>query len=299
MRVLLTGIGGFVGRRLARRLEARGDEVAGFDRELDVAHAPAVTAFLGRHRPEAVVHLAALSSVAASLRDAAAAYRVNYLGSRSLLQAVRDAAPGARVLLVGSGDCYGPLEPGAPGFDESAPLRPRSPYARAKAAADLLGAQACQQGLDVLRVHPFPHTGPGQSDAFAASSFARQLAEIEAGRRPARLEVGSLDSVRDYLDVDDVVEAYLALLDPALPPTRYNVASGRGIALREVLAMLLEHCAEKPEIVVDPARVRPADVSVGRAERLMAATAWAPRRALRDTLGRLLADWRERVSAAP
>ncbi len=111
--------------------------------------------------------------------------------------------------------------------------------------------------------------------------------------------MGSLDSVRDYLDVDDVVEAYVELLDPARPATRYNVASGRGTTLREVLGMLIEHAEVEPEVVVDPARVRPADVSIGRAERLRKATGWAPRRVLRDTLGRLLDDWRRRVSVAP
>jgi GDP-4-dehydro-6-deoxy-D-mannose reductase len=299
MQVVVTGAGGFVGRRLVARLEGRGDGVAGFDLDLDVTDASAVTTFVREHRPDAVVHLAARSSVAASFADAASVYRVNYLGGLSVLRAVRAAAPEARVLLVGSGECYGPAQHDAPGFDESAPLRPRSPYARAKAAADLLGARWAEEGLAVVRVRPFPHTGPGQSPTFAASSFARQLAEFEAGRRPPELRVGELGSVRDYLDVDDVVAAYLALLDPATPTGCYNVASGAGVTLRHILELLLAHSSSAPEVVVDPERVRPADVSVCCASKLREATGWAPRIALDDTLGHLLDDWRRRLSDAP
>jgi GDP-4-dehydro-6-deoxy-D-mannose reductase len=298
MRVVVTGALGFVGRRLVARLEGRGDVVAGFDQELDVSDVAAVTGFVQQHQPEAVVHLAAKSSVAASFDDAAAVYRVNYLGARAVLEAVREAAPAARLLLIGSGECYGPGQRGAPGFDESAPLRPQSPYAHAKAAADLLGARFAERGLSVVRVRPFPHTGPGQSDTFAASSFARQLAELEAGLRPPQLHVGELDSVRDYLDVDDVVAAYLVLLDPTVPPGCYNVASETGVTLRQLLELLLTHSSSQPEIVIDPTRLRPADASVGCAARLRRATGWEPRLALTDTLGRLLEAWRAQLSAA-
>jgi GDP-4-dehydro-6-deoxy-D-mannose reductase len=299
MRVLVTGAAGFVGRRLVPHLETLGCAVEGFDHELDVADADAVAERVAGARPEAIVHLAARSSVAESFAAQAEVYRVNYLGARAVLEAARARAPRARVLLVGSGEVYGPGAPGAPGFDESAPLRPGSPYARSKAAADLLGARFAADGLDVVRVRPFPHTGPGQSDRFAASSFARQLAEAEAGRRPPRVRVGNLDAVRDYLDVDDVVEAYARLLDPRTAPGVYNVASGTGVALRSVLAALLRHARVQPELEVDPARVRPADALVGDAARLARATGWAPRRPLDDTLARLLDDWRARITGPP
>ncbi|HET6303487.1 MAG TPA: GDP-mannose 4,6-dehydratase [Myxococcota bacterium] len=299
MRVLVTGAAGFVGRRLVPHLETLGCSVEGFDHELDVADADAVAERVAGARPEAIVHLAARSSVAESFAAQAEVYRVNYLGARAVLEAARARAPRARVLLVGSGEVYGPGAPGAPGFDESAPLRPGSPYARSKAAADLLGARFAAAGLDVVRVRPFPHTGPGQSDRFAASSFARQLAEAEAGRRPPRVRVGNLDAVRDYLDVDDVVEAYARLLDPRTAPGVYNVASGTGVALRAVLEALLRHARVQPELEVDPARLRPADSLVGDATRLARATGWAPRRPLDDTLARLLDDWRARITGPP
>ncbi len=299
MRVLVTGAAGFVGGRLVPRLAALGCEVDGFDRELDVADADALAERVGRARPDAIVHLAALSSVSESFEAAAEVYRVNYLGARALLRVARRDAPRARVLLVGSGEVYGPGVAGAPGFDEAASLRPGSPYARSKAAADLLGARFAADGLDVVRARPFPHTGPGQPDRFAVSSFARQIAEIEAGRRAPLLRVGNLDSVRDYLDVEDVVEAYGRLLDARIPAGVYNVARGTGVRLRDVLDALLGHARVRPEIQVDPARVRPSDALVGDASRLSRVTGWAPRVGLDDTLVRLLDDWRVRVSASP
>lgn len=299
MRVVVSGAAGFVGTRLVSRLEARGDTVAGFDRELDVADGAAVAAFFERHNPEAVIHLAARSSVAASFEDAEAVFRVNYLGTRSILEATRCRAPRARVILVGSGECYGVAADPVRPFDEGAPLRPGSPYARAKAAADLLGAAYAGGGLAVVRVRPFPHTGPGQSDTFAASSFARQIAELELGRRDPPIRVGALDAVRDYLDVDDVVEAYLRLLDPSVPLGIYNVARGEAVPIRRLLEGLLERATSRFEVVVDPARLRAADASIGDATRLRQVTGWAPRIPLEDTLGRLIDDWRARVRASP
>src|SRR3990172_5774619 len=238
MRVLVTGAAGFVGRRPVPHLETLGCSVEGFDHELDVADADEVAERVAGARPEAIVHLAARSSVAESFAAQAEVYRVNYLGARAVLEAARARAPRARVLLVGSGGGYGPGAPGAPGVDG-------------------------------------------------------------AGRRPPRVRVGNLDAVRDYLDVDDVVEAYARLLDPRTAPGVYNVASGTGVALRAVLEALLRHARVQPELEVDPARLRPADSLVGDATRLARATGWAPRRPLDDTLARLLDDWRARGTGPP
>lgn len=292
----MSGARGFVGTWLVPHLEAAGHAVVGVDSDVDVCDAAAVDDSIGAARPDAIVHLAALSSVAASLSDPARAARVNALGTLHVLRAAQRRAPAARVLLVSSSEIYGPGA-GAP-FDERAALAPRTPYARAKAAADRLGAAFAARGLDVVRARPFNHTGPGQRDEFVASSFARQLAEIEAGLRPPELAVGNLDAVRDFLDVADVVEAYRRLLDRAVPAGVYNVASGTGVAIRELLALLLAASTAKPAVREDPARWRPADASVGDASRLRRATGWAPRIPLADTLARLLEDWRARISGA-
>jgi GDP-4-dehydro-6-deoxy-D-mannose reductase len=298
VRAFVTGAAGFVGRQLVPRLEAEGYAVTGSDRELDVADAAALEAAVARARPELLVHLAAVSSVPASRREPELTWRVNYLGARNLLEAAARKAPGARVILVCSGDEYGPAAPGAPAFDEASPLRPGSPYARTKAAADLLGGVFAARGLDVVRPRPFNHTGPGQSDAFVLASFARQALEIAHGLREPVLRVGNLDSVRDFLDVDDVVEAYLRLARREVPADAYNVASGRGVRVGDALERLLALAGVSPRIEIDPERLRPADFSVGDASRLRRTTGWEPRVPFERTLARLLDDWRTRISAS-
>ena len=296
MRVLVTGAEGFVGRVLLARLRARGAEAIASDRaDLDVADAARVRAALADARPDAVVHLAAISFVPEAEADGGRAFRVNYLGTRNVLAGVEAASPRARVLLVSSSTVYGPAEAGAPPFDESSALRPANAYARTKAAADLLGAAFAERGLAVWRARPWNHTGAGRPERFVESSFARQLAEIEAGRRPPRIEVGALDSLRDFLHVEDVVDAYLALLEGSAPPGAYNVASGSGVTIGTLLERLLARTRVSPELVVDPARLRPPDASVGSAARLRALTGWAPLRTLDQALGELLDDWRERI----
>jgi GDP-4-dehydro-6-deoxy-D-mannose reductase len=298
VRALVTGARGFVGQHLVPRLAAAGFEVHAVDRELDVRDGDAVEACVAQLRPDAIVHLAAQSSVALSEREPEESTRVNFLGTLHVLEAAARRAPDARVLLIGSGEQYGAADLAAPAFSESSPQQPRSAYARSKACADLLGAHYASDGLDVVRIRAFNHTGPGQSDTFVAASFARQVAEIAAGRREPLLQVGNLDSVRDFLDVEDVVQAYLRLLDRRVPANSYNVASGVPRRIGDLLRSLLRLAEIDPRIEVDPARVRPANASCGDAERLRAATGWLPRVPFELTLRRLLEDWRARVSAA-
>ena len=298
MQVFVTGAAGFVGRRLQARLEAGGAQVIGTDVELDVGDAGRVADAVSAARPDAIVHLAAISFVPEAASNPEAVYRVNFLGAHSVLEATRKLSPGVRLLLVGSGYVYGAADPGAPPFAESSPLRPDSPYAWSKAAADLLGGIYQDRGVDVVRVRPFNHTGPGRPDHFVESSFARQIAEIEAGLRPPKMAVGNLDAVRDFLDLEDVLDAYVRLLDPEVPAGVYNVASGKSTSIRDLLDLLLAESSIQPAVTVDQARWRPADSSVGSAERLEKAIGWAPKIPLRETLERLLDGWRETVRAA-
>ena len=298
MHALVTGAAGFVGRRLVPRLEGAGWEVTAHDRELDVSDAVAVEALVERLRPGLIVHLAAVTSVPESRSTPGHTFAVNYLGTHSVLEAALRAAPEARVLLVGTSDAYGSAPPGSPPFTESAPLVPGSPYACTKAAADLLGAAYQERGLDVVRTRSFNHSGPGQSDTFVLPSFARQAVEIAAGLREPLLRVGNLDSRRDFLDVDDVIEAYLALVDPAVPSGAYNVASGEGQRVGDALDAILGLAGVRAEIQVDPERLRPTDLAVGDATRLRQATGWAPRVTFQEMLARVVEDWQGRVSAA-
>jgi GDP-4-dehydro-6-deoxy-D-mannose reductase len=298
MRVWVSGARGFVGLQLVPRLAREGCDVVAVGRDVDVTDARAVDASIAAARPDAIVHLAARASVVDSFAAAEATARVNYVGTLHVLRAAARHAPSARVVVVSSSEVYGESERAAP-VAESAPLAPGSPYARAKVAADLAGAAAAARGQDVVRVRPFNHTGAGQRDTYVAPSFARQLAEIEAGRRAPLLRVGNLDAVRDFLDVGDVLEAYVRLLDPGVPADAYNVASGVGRTVGALLEGLLAHARVRPAIEVDRARWRPAGALIGDATRLRKATGWQPALALDDTLARLLDWWRAQVSASP
>jgi GDP-4-dehydro-6-deoxy-D-mannose reductase len=320
MRVLITGVAGFVGGHVVDFLREQhpGASVVGLDShpaararalgieivQCDLGDAASVRAALARIRPDRVVHLAAQSSPQRSWDDPASTLRTNVLGMLHLLEAVRAGAAAPRILAVGSADEYGLAPADESPLREDAPLRPASPYAVSKVAQGYLALQyALSPGLHVVRTRTFHHTGPRRGEQFAESSFARQLAEIEAGRRPARLDVGNLEVVRDFTDVRDVVRAYWMLLDGGVPGEVYNVCSGRGLRLGELLDRLIALSGLRVAVHVDASRLRPVDapVLVGDPGRLRAATGWEPTVPLARTLGDLLDHWRERVGlkAAP
>jgi len=299
MRVYVTGADGFVGRRLLPRLAEAGHESIAADvADFDIRDYRDVAAALSAARPDAVIHLAALSSVALSRNEPAECFRVNYLGSLNLIRAVEAHLPRARLMLIGSADEYETTRLDAAPYSEDTGLRPGSPYARTKAAAELLGLRARTRGLDVVCVRAFNHTGDGQSDTFVASSFAKQIAEIAEGLREPRMEVGNLEAVRDFLDVEDVVGAYLRLLDPDVPADVYNIASGIPLKIQELLDTLIDLAGVDPEVGTNPNFFRPTDQLVGDASKLRAATGWRPEIPLRDTLRGLLDGWRARVKAS-
>jgi len=274
-----------------RLFREAGHDAHGTDREVDVTNPVAIQAALANHAPEAIVHLAALSSVATSWREPHLCYRQNFVGTRSLLAAAHSACPDARVLLIGSADQYAATTPAAEPIDETTPLRPRSPYARTKAAAELLGAAAARRGQNVVRVRAFNHTGAGQPDLFVVSNFARQVARIRLGHQEPIMRVGNLESVRDFLHVDDVLDAYLALLDPSVPAATYNIASGRSTSIQEILDRLIEIADIDPRVERDPDRWRETDWLVGDASRLRQATGWQPKISLETILVELYEDW--------
>lgn len=296
MRVFLTGASGFVGQRFMPRLEALGHDAIGAGDNLDIRDLSPLEAELVRVAPDAIVHLAAQSSVAASWRDPVDSFQINYLGTRNLLDIVERRMPDVRVLLVGTADGYTTTWADAPAYTEVTPLRPASPYARTKVACELLGALAAERGLNIMRTRSFNHTGAGQADVFVASSFARQIAEIANGIREPRMAVGNLDSVRDFLDVEDVISAYILLLDPGIEPDVFNVASGVPVKIATLLETLTELANVEPEVSINPEYFRPTDQLVGDSSRLQNATGWRPKISLRETLGALLGDWRRQTA---
>ena len=300
MRAVVTGGLGFVGQHLAQHLRAEGDDVTVLDHRgassLDITDGPAVTARLAAIEPEVVYHLAGWADVGASWNDPVGVFRVNAEGTLHVLRACR-AAGVARVLAVASADVYGVVTEAELPLTEGSPLRPTSPYAASKLAADALAQQAfLGYGLGVVRVRPFNHLGPGQSEQFVAPAIAARIARAERDGT-GTIPVGNLSARRDVTDVRDVVRAYRLLIEHGSPGEVYNVCTGEDLAV-QALADLLVGLARSPiELVTDPALLRPVDLPVlrGDASKLRAATGWEPRIPIEQTVADLLDDMRERV----
>ncbi len=321
MRVLVTGANGFVGRHLCAALEARGHTVIAAvgagprspdharpalpgELPLDLRDALSVRGIVDIAHADAVAHLAAQAFIPQAIADPWATHDINAGGTLRLLEAVkiaRDAgAASPRVLIAGSADVYGPQPPAAYPLVEATSLRPSNPYAASKIAAEAYGlAHAATYGLDVVVTRAFNHIGPGQDGRFAVASFALALARIAAGGDPL-LHVGNLEAERDFLDVRDVVAAYVLLLEGQGAPGIYNVASGHAVAMKEILRLLVTIARVGVEIRDDPARLRPADLPrlSGDAGRLRAATGWMPTIALAAALRDVYADACGRVAHA-
>jgi GDP-4-dehydro-6-deoxy-D-mannose reductase len=301
MRVLITGAAGFVGRHLARHLQAAGHDVTGAGRALeaplefdyvtiDLLDAPAVERMLASGY-DWIVHLAAYASVAQSWQRPGDTMRNNFSSTANVLDHAGDAA----VLVAGSGEIYGP--PQYLPVDERHELRPQNPYAVSKAATDLLGGfHADAHGRRIYRTRAFNHFGPGQSDIYVTGAFARQIADAErSGEAEVVVRTGNLDAKRDFTDVRDVVRAYVLLLEHA-DPGAYNICSGRSRSAADILAALAKDTALEVKQQADAARVRKHEVMDirGSHDRLTEATGWQPEIAFEQTIADTLEWWRNR-----
>jgi GDP-4-dehydro-6-deoxy-D-mannose reductase len=300
MRALVTGAGGFVGRHLVAHLRAAGDEVVTTDPAAggaDITDAAAIGIEIARAAPEVVYHLAGWADVGGSWARPVEAFRANAEGTLNVLTAAQETGVG-RVVAVSSADVYGQAGPDEMPLTEESPLRPSSPYAASKVAADYLGLQAwLGHQLPVLRVRAFNHLGPGQTDRFVASALASRIARAERDGSTT-LTVGNLSARRDYTDVRDVVRAYRLLAEHGEPGESYNVCSGVDLAVQDIVDRLLALSTASLSIEVDQALFRPVDTPVlrGSHAKLTAATGWRPEIALDTTLADLLADWRSRLA---
>jgi GDP-4-dehydro-6-deoxy-D-mannose reductase len=295
VRVLVTGSKGFVGHWLIAHLEASGDEVTGIDREVDITEPAPIIDAIKAIGPEAIYHLAAQASVGTSWENQGATYQVNTLGVVNVLGGAASCSLPPRVLLVSSAEVYGRVSTGQLPVPEDHPFAPVSPYAASKAAAEMVGVQSwLGTGIEVIRVRPFNHTGPGQGPAFVVPSLAKQIAEAVASGAES-LVTGNLDARRDLTDVRDVVRAYRSLIESGAPGEVYNVCRGESVSIREVAERLLELAGVELPIVVDPGRMRPSDIPDLRGDpgRLRAATGWAPEISLKDTLRDVLTYWQQ------
>jgi GDP-4-dehydro-6-deoxy-D-mannose reductase len=297
VRALVTGAHGFVGRWLCDHLRAAGDDVMETDHHhVDILDAQAVHGLVADSRADAVYHLAGFADVGASWDRPVDAFRVNADGTLHLLLACRDAGVG-RVLVVSSADVYGAVAEDELPITEDAPLRPSSPYAASKVAADFLALQAhLGWGLGTVRARAFNHLGPAQTDRFVASALAARIARNEVEGHDV-VPVGNLSPRRDFTDVRDVVRAYRLLVVRGEAGEVYNVCSGREVAIAELAARLLAMATRPMRLETDPALERPVDVPVHRGDcgRIRKATGWEPEVPLDDTLADLLDDWRRRL----
>jgi len=308
LRVLITGISGFVGRHLAAALNARGHGIWGLDRNLDAApeglHSvewdlagrEGLAELLVQLRPEAVAHLAAQSSPSAALDDPEATFRANVTGTERLVEALRAVSPEARFLMISSSEVYGASD--RPHFEDEAPA-PIGPYGQSKAASERCALEAWRDwGLPAIVARSFPHSGPGQRPDFALPAFARQVARIEAGLQEPVLRVGNLEARRDWLHVSDVVEAYILLLEKADPGEIFNICSGKDHAVGEALDYLVGRSRVPARVEVDPDRLRRVDTPrlAGDAGKLRASLGWRPAHGFEALLDGLLDYWRERVN---
>jgi GDP-4-dehydro-6-deoxy-D-mannose reductase len=300
MRALVTGALGFVGRHLVEHLEASGDDVVPLDRHgpapVDVQDAAGVRDAIVAARPEAVYHLAGWADVGASWGDPAGALRLNAEGTLNVLEACR-AAGVARIVSVASAEVYGIVRAEDLPLREDAPQRPLNPYAASKVAADALALQAfLGHGLGVLRVRPFNHIGPGQSEQFVAPAIAARIARAERDGQDD-IPVGNLTPRRDLTDVRDVARAYRLLVEHGEPGEVYNVCSGRDLAIQELADRLVSMATRPLRLVPDPDLQRPVDLPVlrGDCSKLRAATGWEPTIPIEQTLADLLDDLRTRV----
>lgn len=318
MKVLITGITGMVGSHLAEYILANqpGAEVHGLVRwrspldniedikdrvhlhYAELRDLNSLVLLLGQIRPERIFHLAAQSYVTTSFDAPADTVHTNVIGTLNLLDAVRICRIDPRIHICSSSEVYGQVTKEEVPIRESNPFRPASPYAVSKVGEDMIALQYfLSYGVKTIRTRMFTHTGPRRGDIFAESAFAKQVAEIEAGVRPNPMKVGNLDSVRTFADVRDAVRAYWLLLEKCTPGEVYNIGGTRTMTVGQMLELLKGMARCRIEHVVDPALLRPSDVTlqVPEVSKFQKATGWVPEIPLEKTLTDLLDYQRSRV----
>jgi GDP-4-dehydro-6-deoxy-D-mannose reductase len=315
-KVLITGANGFVGPHLGAALRSMfGEHVViaatsrsegidpafGVIEKLDVTDASAVNHAIQRNQPSHVIHLAGLAAIRASIDNPAFAWQLHVYGALNVANAILEHAPNCVLIFVGSGQVYGASARSGLPLTEATMLAPANAYEVTKAAADLALGGLSAQGLRCIRMRPFNHTGPGQTEAFVIPSFAMQIARIEAGLQSPVVKVGNLDAERDFLDVRDVTAAYalaVAKSDDIPSGTILNIASGLPRRIRDILGRLVALSTTSIEVEFDAARGRAGDTPrfVGDAQLARQLLGWAPECEFDDTLAAMLEYSRRRVA---
>lgn len=297
-RIFLTGGSGFVASRMVAHLaHTHPDAYQVCACTTDILSGAPLREALAAFQPDIVLHLAAQSHVPTAFRQPELTLQVNLGGTRQLLAALDSLAFSGTLLFVGSGDMYGLVADSALPVAEHQPLRPRNPYAASKVAAE---AWCYQHSLHcayrIVMARAFNHIGRGQSNQFVLPAMAEQLVAIERGQRPPLLETGDLDVTRDFTNVSDVLDAYLALAQNGTSGEVYNVCSGIEYRVRDLVEQMIALTGLPIALKNDPARFRRAEQTrvVGDNRKLRADTGWAPQVSMTDSLAEILNDWRSR-----
>ena len=316
MKVLVTGITGFAGSHLVDYiLTLKGVEVFGIQRwrsrteniehfldrvrmiECDLRDASSVRDVLDEVKPDRIFHLAAQSFVPTSWVAPTESLTTNIIGQLNIFEAVKKLRIKPLIQIACSSEEYGLVHESELPIRETNPLRPLSPYAVSKVGQDMLGYQYWMSyRMPIVRTRGFNHEGPRRGPVFVSSDFAKQIADIEKGRKAPVIRVGNLEARRDFSDVRDVVRAYWLALEKGEPGEVYNICAGRAWTIRELLDFLLSLTKAKVKVEQDPARMRPSDVPVllGDAGKFRKATGWEPEIPFEQTLRDLLEHWRQR-----
>lgn len=318
MRVLITGITGFAGSHLADYILANHPDVEVFGTirwrsrkenilhiedkislvEADLKDMVSLKKCLAEIKPDRIFHLAAQSFVPTSWKCPAETFAINSIGEINLFESVLSLELDPKIHVAGSSEEYGLVSPDELPMKETNPLRPLSPYAVSKVAQDLLAWQYFRSyGLRAVRTRGFNHTGPRRGEVFICSTFAKQIAEIEKGKREPVIYAGNLEAKRDFTDVRDIVRAYWLVLEKGKDGEVYNIGTGKAYEMKEVLDVLFSLSKANVKIEVDPQRLRPSDVPIliSDSSKFVKLTGWKPEIPFRDSLQDLLNYWRERV----
>lgn len=316
MRVLITGISGFVGSHLAEFLLKQDTDIFGIIRwrsnrenirhienkltlfEGDMRDLSSVKQIIEDTKPERIYHLAAQSFVPTSWTAPQETITSNIVGQLNILEAVRDLDLPIRILVIGSSEEYGLVHENEVPITEDNPLRPLSPYGVSKVGQDLLGFQYFHSyGMHIIRTRAFNHTGPRRGEVFVTSNFCRQAVLIEKKLQDPQISVGNLEAKRDFTDVRDVVRAYYLALEKGEPGDVYNICSGKSWVIKELLDKIVEIAGIEIEITTDKSRMRPSDVKIlqGSHDKFTKKTGWQPEIPMEQTINDLLDYWRERV----
>jgi len=303
--ILVTGSEGFVGTYFIKVLNEEDYKIVPIcyplllpNKEtyipLDIINTDMTLEVLKTHEPDIIFHLAALSSVSKSLRDRPLTYNTNIMGTVNLLEAALLLNKRVRFIFISTCEVYGD---GGNKMSETSKISLKSPYAVSKYAAELICRSYGSAGIDCVILRPFNHIGPGQAEDFVMPTIAKQVAEIEKGKRPPLIELGNIEAKREFMNVQDIIDAYTLAIKKCKPGEIYNISSNNGYTVAEAIEIFKKSSKKEFEIKVDPSRVRKDDIPVliGNGSKFSDLTGWQPKIKFKKTIEDLLNYWRAKI----